>query len=295
MPWGILDLTPSTHTVTIHSCHCGNCSNPCGANPFDFQQSPNPAIRRAMPSLLFLCHDNASRSLMAEAFARAEAPDLKIASAGIAPHSAHPMAIRVLGEVGLDIPGTGPTGLEDIAPAAFDVVITLCRETAEHCRALPGMPIVVAWDLANPAAIEGDDSFVLDAFRQTRDEIRRLVRDLFQHGYLGALFAARLCESLILDNISDGIIAHDMDRHIIEFNRAAEEDHRIPPRATSSDETVTMSFAGNFCGGKCSFCDDVDATISTCLHKDLSLPEGRRATPGQLTLRIHAAREGTYR
>jgi PAS domain S-box-containing protein len=209
-----------------------------------------------MTSVLFLSSTNTARSLMAEGFARARAPaGLKIASAGLAAGSVNPHAVRVMGEVGIDLSRDAAKSLQDLPPQEFDVVVALSKEAARHVAMMPGLPVLVDWGLPDPKAIEGDESFVLSSFRQSRDVLRRLVDDLFDRGYLAALISSRSCKDLVLDNISDGIIAHDMNRRIVYFNRAAE---RITGR--KREEVMARDchdiFPGNFCGGKCEFCDD---------------------------------------
>ncbi len=57
----------------------------------------------------------------------------------------------------------------------------------------------------------------------------------------------------ILDNLLEGIIAHDVQRRILFFNRAAE---RITgyPREEVIGRDCHMVFGNPFCGAKCSFC-----------------------------------------
>lgn len=60
--------------------------------------------------------------------------------------------------------------------------------------------------------------------------------------------------SYILDHIHEAVLAHDMNRRIFIFNRAAE-------RLTGLDRSDVLGrdchdvFPGNFCGAKCRFCD----------------------------------------
>jgi PAS domain S-box-containing protein len=56
----------------------------------------------------------------------------------------------------------------------------------------------------------------------------------------------------ILDNLTDGIIAHDTDRRILFFNRAAEEITRYL-RDDVIGKDCHKVFGGPFCGGRCSF------------------------------------------
>jgi arsenate reductase (thioredoxin) len=56
--------------------------------------------------VLFLCTHNSARSQMAEGFLRAQAGDrFDVASAGTEATRVHPLAIRVMDEVGIDLRG----------------------------------------------------------------------------------------------------------------------------------------------------------------------------------------------
>ncbi|MBF0376864.1 MAG: sigma 54-interacting transcriptional regulator [Desulfamplus sp.] len=76
---------------------------------------------------------------------------------------------------------------------------------------------------------------------------------------------------LVLDNLRDGIIAHDTNRKIIFFNRAAEN-----ITGYSKDEVIGHDchdiFGSPFCGEHCSFCDnselnDLETSKATKYYK----------------------------
>lgn len=129
------------------------------------------AIRAARPRhLLFLCVANSARSQMAEGIARSLAPaGVRISSAGSAPSTLNPFAVRALAEVGIDISGHRSKGLDEVPAADVDAVVTLCAE--EVCPAWLGKALRVHWGLPDPAAAPGDDEARLDAFRKVRDEL----------------------------------------------------------------------------------------------------------------------------
>ena len=56
----------------------------------------------------------------------------------------------------------------------------------------------------------------------------------------------------ILDSLSEGIIAHDKERHILFFNRTAEKITGYK-RSEALGRDCHEVFGGPFCGGKCSF------------------------------------------
>ena len=135
--------------------------------------------------VLFLCVANSARSQIAEGLARASAPEgTRISSAGSEPASVRPQAIRVLEEVGIDASGQRSKGVDEVE-VPVHAVVTLCAE--EACPVWLGSAWRVHWPLPDPAAVEGTEEEVLDAFRAVREELRRRFRALFgEEGEAGA-------------------------------------------------------------------------------------------------------------
>jgi arsenate reductase len=139
------------------------------------------AVLRALRprGVLFLCVANSARSQLAEGIARSlAAPDVRVFSAGSEPSRVRPQAVRVLAEIGIDASGQRSKGMDAVPRAEIDTVVTLCAE--EVCPAWFGCAHRVHWGLPDPAGVEGDDERQLDAFRQTRDELRRRLGALFR-------------------------------------------------------------------------------------------------------------------
>ncbi len=128
-----------------------------------------------MKGILFLCVANSARSQIAEGIARSMAPaDTKVWSAGSRPTSVRPEAIAVLNEIGIDISQHRSKAVAEIPAAQVDTVITLCGE--EECPLFLGKATRLLWGLPDPAAVQGNEQERLDAFRGTRDELRRRLR-----------------------------------------------------------------------------------------------------------------------
>lgn len=125
--------------------------------------------------LLCLCVANSARSQMAEGLARAF-HGVEVQSAGSHPSRVNPHAVAVLAELGIDISRASSKSVDTIDPETVDTVITLCAE--EVCPVFLGKARRVHWPLPDPAAAEGDAAAIRDAFRTTRDEIRRRLVDL---------------------------------------------------------------------------------------------------------------------
>jgi len=131
-----------------------------------------------MKGILFLCVANSARSQIAEGVARSMAPaGTTVWSAGSRPTRVRPEAIAVLREIGLDISSHRSKAVAEILASEVDTVITLCGE--EECPLFLGQATRLHWGLPDPAAMTGSEEERLDAFRQTRDEVRRRLEAFF--------------------------------------------------------------------------------------------------------------------
>ena len=139
-------------------------------------------LRSLQPEgILFLCVANSARSQMAEGIARSFAPaHVRIWSAGSRPTRVRPEAVAVLGEIGIDISGHRSKAVSEIPAEAIDTVITLCGE--EECPIFAGKVRRLHWGLPDPGVFQGSEEDRLDAFRRTRDELRRRIGALFTGG-----------------------------------------------------------------------------------------------------------------
>jgi arsenate reductase len=116
---------------------------------------------------------------MAEGIARSLIlPGVKIWSAGSRPTSVRPEAIAVLQEIGIDISGHRSKSITEIPSSEVDTVITLCGE--EECPVFLGNAQRLHWGLSDPAAAAGSETDRLSAFRETRDELRQRIAELFR-------------------------------------------------------------------------------------------------------------------
>jgi PAS domain S-box-containing protein len=202
--------------------------------------------------LLFLGLRAACPNRMAAAFARRQpgAEEMEIGCATIEAAPPDPAAGAAMAETGLRLEEEACPELAALDGRPFDIVVTLCRQAGDRQPLLSGRPAVIQWNLPDPAGFDADPARRVAQFRELRDAIRRLVADLFEQGYVAAFASLRAASDLILDSISDGILAHDLQRRIVFFNRAAET---ITGR-TEADvlgRDCHAVFGCGFCGAKC--------------------------------------------
>jgi arsenate reductase len=126
--------------------------------------------------VLFLCTHNSSRSQMAEGLLRARGGKrYEVFSTGTHPRAVHPLAIKAMAELGIDISeGAGhcAKGIEtfdDVPP--MDLVVTVCDEAAEECPYFPRARRQEHWGFPDPSKASGSEEERLAVFRQVRDAI----------------------------------------------------------------------------------------------------------------------------
>lgn len=134
-----------------------------------------------MARILILCTGNSCRSQMAEGLLKSLNPTLQVFSAGTKPaERVHPLAIKVMKEVGIDIGGNKPKNVEEFVNDSFDYVITVCDDAKETCPVFIGkVQHRLHIGFEDPAEAVGTEEEVLGVFRHVRDEIKRAFTNLY--------------------------------------------------------------------------------------------------------------------
>ena len=176
--------------------------------------------------VLFLCTHNSARSQMAEGFLRALGGDrFEAASAGTEATRVHPLAIRVMGEVGIDIGGHSSKTLDGFLGRPWDSVITVCDNANERCPIFPARTARLHWSFEDPSAASGSEDEQLRVFRKIRDEIRGRVERLITTEELGMPITTRQATTADVEAIAR-IYNEGIDDRIATFEtrlRTAED------------------------------------------------------------------------
>jgi arsenate reductase len=115
---------------------------------------------------------------MAEAWLRRLGGDtFDVYSAGTEPRVVHPLAIKAMAEVGIDISGQRAKAVDEFVELPFDFVITLCDDARESCPFFAGATQRLHWSFPDPSVVEGTDEERLDFFREVRDGIRSRIEE----------------------------------------------------------------------------------------------------------------------
>src|SRR5215831_17941354 len=101
---------------------------------------------------------------MAEGFVRALAHDrFEVESAGTEATGVHPLAVRAMDEVGIDLRGQTSKTLDRFLDDKWDYVITVCDRTNERCPVFPGGAARLHWSFDDPSAAQGPEEEQLAA------------------------------------------------------------------------------------------------------------------------------------
>jgi len=143
--------------------------------------------------ILFLCTHNSARSQMAEGLLRhLYGEKYEVFSAGTDPTQVHPLAIKAMAEIGIDISRQYSKNIDQFTDIDIDLAVTVCRSSAKTICLLcssptfMGRPAVVNAKLhktkhyllhgfSDPSEVEGSEEERLGAFRRTRNEIKEWI------------------------------------------------------------------------------------------------------------------------
>lgn len=134
-----------------------------------------------MKRILVLCTGNRCRSQMAHGILKNIDSQLDVHSAGIKPASeVHPLGIKVMAEIGIDISKHYPKHVEQYLSETWDYVITVCGGANENCPIFigkVGKRLHIGFD--DPDAFKGTEEEILPEFRRVRDEIKKKMQEFY--------------------------------------------------------------------------------------------------------------------
>jgi arsenate reductase (thioredoxin) len=126
--------------------------------------------------VLFVCTGNRARSQMAEGLLRHLAGDrFDVYSGGTLPSGISEYTIGAMHEIGIDVSGQRSKSVDEFAGQTFDFVITVCDSARQVCPVFPGEGVRLHWDVEDPSDTEGRGIPLVDAFRMSRDDLRKRI------------------------------------------------------------------------------------------------------------------------
>lgn len=137
-----------------------------------------------MKRVLILCTGNSCRSQMAETLWETLGNgQWESESAGSKPSGyVHPLAIRAMQELDINISQNTSKSLEQFRDQSFDLVVTVCDNAKESCPVFPGAKETLHWPFDDPADATGTDDEKMVVFRRVRDEIKDTIQTYLSTG-----------------------------------------------------------------------------------------------------------------
>lgn len=131
--------------------------------------------------IMFLCTGNSCRSQMADGLAKKLGGDsLEIHSAGLEAHGLNPRAVKVMGEIGIDISGNTSDVINAELLNQMDYAITLCGDAEERCPLTPPSVTKYHWPFPDPAKATGTEEEIMEQFRTVRDSIAKRIEQFIR-------------------------------------------------------------------------------------------------------------------
>lgn len=117
---------------------------------------------------------------MAEGLAKAFHGDVfDVVSAGSRPAGwVHPLAIKAMGEIGVDIHDAQSKSADQFIKEPFDVVVTVCDSAAKDCPNWPGAKRIEHWSIPDPSYGPDDPATRYDRFVATRNDLAQRIDKL---------------------------------------------------------------------------------------------------------------------
>ncbi len=206
--------------------------------------------------ILVLADHDTCASRMACHFAQQYAPpEVEVIGACLADgYQPDALSHKIAAEAGADLDLIPPVHISKVKDIHFQIVIAIGQDTCGRCPKLPGAPSIVTWKLHCPADFRGAVPNTEDEMRQCRDAIRTTAVEFSFRGYLKTIMPLKSNLRTIFDNLSEGIIAHDFNRRITHFNKAAERITGFTREEVLGQDCHDV-FGDALCGTNCSFCE----------------------------------------
>jgi arsenate reductase len=129
------------------------------------------------PKVLFVCTGNSCRSQMAEGMLKHYGNgEFEVYSAGLRPSHVHPLAIKALAELDIDITNQYSKTVNEFIGQEFSYVVTVCGSAKELCPVFPGKYNALHWSIEDPASTSGTEEEMMKVFRKVRQNILEKVK-----------------------------------------------------------------------------------------------------------------------
>ena len=134
--------------------------------------------------VLFVCVHNSARSQMAEGlFRHYYRKECDVYSAGSDPQGIHPISIKIMAEIGIDLSKHRSKSLKEFEGQEMDYVVTVCGKGQVTCPFFAGGKKYVHQPFDDPSSFEGTEEEKIQQFRVVRDELKKWLDEFYSNNF----------------------------------------------------------------------------------------------------------------
>ncbi len=131
-------------------------------------------------SILFICVHNSARSQMAEGlFRHYHGEKYNVYSAGSDPLGVHPISVKIMAEIGIDISKHKSKSLKEFEGQEMDYVVTVCGNSQDTCPFFASGKKYFHKSFEDPSAFIGTEEEKIERFRAVRDDLKKWLEQFY--------------------------------------------------------------------------------------------------------------------
>ena len=104
--------------------------------------------------------------------------EFEVYSTGLKPSYVHPLAIKAIAELDIDITNQYSKTVNEFIGQKFSYIITVCDSAKELCPVFSGKHKSLHWSIEDPASASGTEEEMMKVFRKVRQNILEKVKHL---------------------------------------------------------------------------------------------------------------------
>jgi len=100
-----------------------------------------------------------------------------VESAGLEPKEIHPLTVKVLLEMGIDMSDFRPKSVNEFAHTKYDIIITTSSRARDYLEMLIASKTKIHKEFDDPTKVDGNEIEKQNAFRAVRDEMHEWLNE----------------------------------------------------------------------------------------------------------------------
>ncbi len=206
-------------------------------------------------------------------------------SAALKSNEFHPKIKEIIENSGVELALAPSSIYNELTLHIFDLLVFIGETGGIQKFSPPPMLPHFHWEIDDSVLVEAINGQA-QQFQNIMDILNKNIETLFNSDFLNTLFIARRHQQLILDNMLDGVMAHNENRKIFFFNKAAEKITAMKREDVLGKDCHEI-FPDKFCGGECDYCSGPMTSSdskNSRKKREFTLPNGKKKILDMLIL-----------